>query len=518
MVMTQRATSPTRPAPATADTRAMRRWWALGAISLSIFVLALDVTVLSVALPTLAGALGASEAELQWFVTAYILALVGAVLPAGLVGDRIGRKALLVGGLALFLAGSVGAAYTTSSGAFIVARVVLGLGGGAVIVMAVSLVTVMFDEAERPKAVGIWSAANFLGLPAGPILGGWILSNAWWGWIFLINVPVALIALGAVVALVPESRSTRAPRIDVPGLLLSVAGLVALVYGIVRAGEEGWGEGAALGFMAAGLLVLGGFALWEARLARQPGGEPLVDLSLFRSRSFTWGTVLTAFGLFGLYGVLFVLPQYSQAIMGLDPQGSGLRLLASIGGLVVGAAASDRAAARVGAKLTVAVGLAALAAGLGIGSTMSAASGDGFLAGWSFLAGLGGGFAFSTAASAALVELTPERSGVGSALLQAVNKVAPAFAAAIMGSFLNAAYQAQVHLTGLPAAAAAATQGSVFGGLAVAQRLGSAAHLASVQSSFVAGLDDALRVGATGVAIGVVAALAFLPSRRRAAL
>ncbi len=494
--------------------RGRRRWWALGAISLAVLVLALDITVLSVALPTLAGALGASEADLQWFVTAYLLALVAAVLPAGLIGDRYGRKALLVVGLILFLAGSVFAAYSPNPAAFIAARVVLGLGGGAVIVMAVSLVAVMFDEAERPRAVGVWSAANFLGLPIGPILGGWILSNAAWGWIFLINVPVALVALGAVIVLVPESRAARTPRIDLLGLLLSVAGLVALMYGIVRAGEDGWGDPTAIAFTVGGLLVLGVFVLWEGQLMSRPGGEPLVDLSLFRSRSFTWGTLLTAFGLFGLYGLLFVLPQYSQAILGLDPQGSGFRLLAAIGGLVVGAGASDRVASRIGSKLTVAAGFSVLAAGLAIGSTMSAASGDAFLAGWSFLAGLGGGFAFSTAASAALVELSAERSGVGSAVLQAINKVAPAFAAAIMGSVLNATYQAQVHVAGLPAPATAATQSSVFGGLSVAQKLGSAAHLASVQSSFVAGLDDALRVGAIGVAAGILVALAFLPARR----
>ncbi|HEX7950027.1 MAG TPA: MFS transporter [Candidatus Limnocylindrales bacterium] len=475
-------------------------------------VLTLDVTVLTVGLPTLAGELNASESDLQWFFTVYLVAGVAAMLPVGLLGDRYGRKTILVGGLVVFGAGSAALAYAPDAGTFIALRIVLGLAASAIIVMTISFIAVLFNEAERPRAIGIWSAANFFGLPLGPILGGWILTNAWWGWVFLINVPVALLALVAVVAYMPASRAARSPGFDVGGVLLSAAGLAALMYGIIEAGDEGWDDATAIAFMVGGLLILVLFALWEWWFTARPRGTTLLDLSLFRSRSFTWGTLLTAFGLFGLYGVLFVLPQYSQAIMSLDPQGSGLRLLPVIGGLVVGAVPAHRLAARIGAKITVAIGFAVLAIGLALGATMTAASGDGLMATWSFVAGLGGGLGFATAASAALVELSVERSGVGSATLQAVNKLAPALGAAILGSVLNASYQAQVHVAGLPAPAVDATQSSVFGGLSVAQRLGSATHLASVQTAFVAGLDDALRVGAVVVAIGVLVALALLPS------
>jgi len=170
------------------DTVGARRWWALGAMALAVFTVTLDVTVINVALPTLAGALKASEAQLQWFVTGYTLALVAGMLPAGLIGDRYGRKTLLCGGLLLFVAGSLGCAYATGPEMFLVARVALGLAGAALIVMVLSLITVLFSEAERPRAVGIWGAANFIGLPLGPILGGWLLSNVWWGWVFLMNV------------------------------------------------------------------------------------------------------------------------------------------------------------------------------------------------------------------------------------------------------------------------------------------------------------------------------------------
>lgn len=495
--------------------RSRRRWWALGALSLAMLVLTLDVTVLTVALPTLAGVLNASESDLQWFFSAYLVAGVAAMLPIGLIGDRFGRKPLLLGGLAVFGVGSAALAYVPNPAWFIGLRVALGLAAAAIIVMTISFIAVLFEEAERPRAIGIWSAANFLGLPLGPILGGWILSNAWWGWIFLINVPVALVAFFAVAAFMPASRAERAPAIDIGGVALSAAGLAALMYGIIRAGDEGWGDPTAIAFMTGGLGILALFVLLEVWRTSRSGGA-LVDLSLFRSRSFTWGTLLTAFGLFGLYGVLFALPQYAQAIMGLDPQGSGLRLLPVIGGLVVGAVPAHRVAGRLGAKLTVAAGFSVLAVGLALGTTMTATSGDGPIAAWTFLAGLGGGLGFATAASAALVELSAERSGVGSAVLQAINKLAPALGAAIMGSVLNATYQAQVHVAGLPATASAATQGSVFGGLSTAQKLGSAVHLASVQTSFVAGLDDALRVGAFVVVAGILVALAFLPARGRA--
>ena len=493
-----------------------RRWWAAGAMVLAVFAVTLDVTVLTVALPTLAGALRASESQLQWFVTAYTLALVAGMLPAGLLGDRYGRKAVMSGGLVMFVLGSLGCAYAPGPEVFIAARVALGLAGAALIVMVLSIITVLFDEAERPRAIGIWGAANFIGLPLGPIVGGWMLSHVWWGWIFLVNVPVALLGLVAVLALVPESRSARRPGIDVPGIVLSSAGLVALMYGVVEAGNDGWGSSSAIGPVVAGLVILAVFVLWERRLTAEPDGEPLIDLALFRSRSFTWGIVLTAFGIFGLFGVLFGLPQYFQAILGVDPQGSGLRLLPAVGGLIVGAVTADRVTSRIGAKLTVAIGFAVVVVGSVVGATMTTGSSDAFIAGWTFVVGLGGGLGFATAASTALVELSADRSGVGAALLQAVVKLGPAFGASFLGSVLNSTYQAQVAVSGLPASAAAAVKASVFGGLAVAQQTGSAALLASVKAAFVAGMDDAVRITAGVALVAIIPALLFLPARARA--
>ena len=498
------------------NTIAARRWWALAAMALAVFAVTLDVTVVNVALPTLAGTLKASESQLQWFVTAYTLALVAGMLPAGLIGDRYGRKTLLCGALLLFVAGSLGCAYASGPEMFIVARVVLGLAGAMLIVMVLSLITVLFSEAERPRAVGMWGAANFIGLPLGPILGGWLLSNVWWGWVFLMNVPVALLGLVAVLALVPESKASEAPGIDFLGVLLSSAGLVAIMYGVVQAGDNGWGSVGALAWASAGLVIVVAFVVWEHRLAGRSGPQPLVDLSLFRSRSFSWGVILTSFGVFGLFGVMFTLPQYFQAIMGGDAQGSGFRLLPVVGGMLVGLMLFFVVAHRIGAKLSVAIGFAIVVVGTTIGTTMTTTSGDMFVAAWSFITGAGAGLGFGTAASAALVELDAERSGVASGLLQTVVKLGPAFGASILGSVLNSTYQAQVSVTGLPASAASSVKASVFGGIAVAKQLGSPALLNSAQTAFVVGLDDALRFTAGITVVAILLALFFLPARTQA--
>lgn len=495
------------------NTRSTRRWWALGALVMAVLAVGLDGTVLSVALPTLAGALRASESDLQWFSSSYLLVLAAAMLPAGLLGDRFGRKKVLLASLALFGLGSVACAYAPTSGAFIAARTLLGLAGAGLITMCLAALTVLFNEEERPRAVGVWAAANFLALPIGPLLGGWLLSHYWWGWVFLLNVPVALLGLGAAIALVPESRAAERPGLDPVGMAASTTGLVAVTYGLIEAGQHGWGAANALLPMVLGLALLAAFGLWEWRLSRRPGGQPLVDPALFRAPAFTWGVLLAATAALALVGVLFTLPQYFQGVLGTDAMGSGLRLLPLIGGLVLGAVPADRLARLAGAKLTVALGFVLLAAGLRLGSATALDSGGGFVAAWMAVVGMGMGITMATASSAALATLSQERGGVGSAVLQAVNKVGAPLGTAILGSVLSSAYLAHVRLTGLPSAAAALVRESIFGGLAAAHRLGSAPLLAAVRAAFVHGMDSALVVS-TGIAVvGVILTLVFLPAR-----
>jgi EmrB/QacA subfamily drug resistance transporter len=489
-----------------------RRWWALVALVLAGLMVGLDSTILSVALPTLARSLHASESDLEWFSSGYLLVLAAAMLPLGLLGDRYGRKNVLLASFFLFAVGSAACAASPSSGAFIAARLFLGVAGAGLIVMGFATLPVLFSEGERPRAVGIMAAATFVSLPLGPILGGWLLTHAWWGWVFLINVPVAVIGLIATFALVPASRAQKRPGMDPVGVGLSIVGLVALIYGLIQAGEHGWSSTGALAEMVGGVAVLVGFFFWEGRLRRRPGGQPLLDLALFRSRSYTWGVLLSSIAIFAMFGVLFTMPQYFQGVLGTSPMGSGVRLLPMIGGLVLAAVPADRIASLVGTKISVAVGFAILAAGLLIGTGTSVGSSALFIAAWMALVGFGMGLALATSMSAALAKLSKERAGVGAAALQAINKLGGPLGTAVLGSLLSTAYLAHLALAGLPAAAAAAARQSIFGAVAVAQKIHSPALLASAHTAFVNGMDLALLVSGAIALVGLALTVAFLPN------
>jgi DHA2 family multidrug resistance protein-like MFS transporter len=488
-----------------------RRWWALGAVFLTVLCVGIDSTVLSVALPTLAKSLHASEPDLQWFSSGYFLVLAAAMLPAGLLGDRYGHKKVFLCSLGLFAVGSAACAFSTSVAEFMAARVLLGLAGAGVIVMAISSLTVLFSREERPKAVGILAAGNFLAMPIGPILGGWILTNFWWGWVFLVNVPVALIGFAAAVVLLPEFRASRRPGWDLTGVVASVLGLVAVTYGLIRAGEDGWSNPGALLMIFVGIAILAGFLAWERRLTRRPGGQPLLDMTLFSSASFTWGSIFAAMSFLALIGVLFTMPQYFQGVLGTTAMGSGLRLLPLVGGVLVGAVPASEVAKLVGAKLAVAAGFGLLVVGLSLGATTSIDSSGSFVAIWMVIVGAGMGLALATSTSAALVELSPDRSGVGSGVLEAIDEVGGPFGIAILGSVVTAGYVSHLSLSGLSGTAGRAVRQSVFDGVAVAHQLQSSTLLTSVRTAFVQGMDNALLVSAGIALLGVLLSLLYLP-------
>jgi len=305
---------------------------------------------------------------------------------------------------------------------------------------------------------------------------------------------------------------------DPVGVAASAGGLVVVTYGLIRAGEVGWSNVGALLTMIAGVALLASFFGWERRLTRRPSGQPLLDLTLFRSASFTWGVILAAVPLLAMLGVLFTMPQDFQGVLGTNAMGSGLRLLPLIAGLVFGAALAARVVRMAGAKVTLAAGFALLAAGLLVGATTTAGSGGLFAAAWMAIAGAGTGAAITTASAAALGELTEEHSGVGSAVLQAVTKTGGPFGIAILGSVLSAGYLGRLNLSGLPATAAAAVRQSVFGGVAVAHQIRSASLLTSVQGAFIHGMDLALLVSAGIALAGVALTLLFLPASAPKAL
>ena len=513
-----------------------RKWWALIAIAASVLVVGLDLTVLNLALPTIATDLHASTSDLQWISDAYSLVLAAAMLPAGLLGDRLGRKKVLLVALVLFGASSAACAYATSTGELIAARAVLGLGAAAIFPLSLAVIPVLFAPEERQKAIALMASATFISFPIGPIVGGYLLDHFWWGSVFLINVPVVALALIAVAILLPESRSAQRPGVDFLGVILSCAGLAGLTYGFIKAGQDGWTDAAALGTIAAGVVVLAVFVAWERWLTGRNqsddsgnlrGGKvrPLIELRLFRSAGFTWGTVLSTLVSFAMFGIFFTIPQYFQEVRGVDAMGSGLRWLPMIGGMVVGMIGSTRLASPrksadgqvrgplASAKGLVTVGFTIMAVTLAFGATTKTTSGTGFAAAWLATFGLGLGLAMPQTMNAALSALSAERSGSGSALISAMRQVGATIGVAVLGTVLASVYRSHLVVTGLPAAAAAAAKSSVVAGVAVAHALGSAALLDSVRSAFVQGMDTMLWV-CGGIALAsAILALLFLPRR-----
>ena len=502
-----------------------RRWWALIAIAASVVVVGLDLTVLSLALPTIAGDLHASTGDLQWISDSYSLVLAAIMLPAGMLGDRYGRKRVLLIALALFLLSSAACAYAASVGELIAARAILGIGAAAIFPLALSVLPVIFSKEELPRAIAVMASASMISFPIGPIVGGYLLDHFWWGSVFLINIPVVLIALVAVVFLLPESRSSARPSVDFAGLVVSSAGLTALTYGFIRAGQDGWGNAIAVATMLGGAVLLALFVPLERRVTAGGRRQPLVELDLFRSAGFRWGTILATAVSFAMFGLLFAMPQYFQEVRGASALGSGIRLLPLVGGMLVGMIAGTRLSsprkdrsggvqpALFGARIIVGGGFAIMAVAMAMGAFTTVASSTGYAAAWIALAGLGLGLAMPPAMNVALSELSAERSGSGSALLSALRQVGATIGVAILGTLISNAYTAGVPSAGLPGSLAALARGSVSGGVAVAHKLGSASLLDTVRVAFVHGMDTMLWT-CGGIALAsALLGIMFLPRR-----
>ncbi|MEU7857996.1 DHA2 family efflux MFS transporter permease subunit [Nonomuraea sp. NPDC049141] len=474
-----------------------RRWWALTALVLTSLAVGFDVTILNLALPSMAKDLHADNAQLQWFVIVYTLVLAAGMIPAGMLGDRFGRKKTLLVALVIFGISSLAAAYAPSTGIFIAARAVLGLGAALIMPTMLALIPTMFTAKERPKAIGTLAGASMLAFPIGPILGGWLLNHFWWGSVFLINIPVVVLAILAVAAWLPESQRERGRRIDVGGVVLSSAALTALTYGLIEIGERGWTDAAVFGPILAGMAALVLFVVWERR-----ADEPLVDLSLFTNARFTVGTALATVVNFTMFGVLFVLPQYFQANLGTDAMGSSLRLLPLIAGMLIGMSAAGRLSGMIGPKLAAALGFVLLSGGLFWGASTGTGSGTVLAAAWTAMYGLGLGCVLPTAMDAALGALSPGNAGVGAAVTQSIRTLGGSFGAAILGSILTSAYRAAV-----PQQA----RESVFAGLAAARSADSATLADTVRSAFVHSLDLVLATSGGLCLLGLILALAWLP-------
>jgi EmrB/QacA subfamily drug resistance transporter len=493
-----------------------RRWWTLGVLSLSVLLIAFAGTILNVAIPTLARDLHAGASDLEWIVDAYTLVFAATLLIFGWLGDRFGRKRMLRIGLLLFGLGSALSAFATTAGQLIAFRALTGLGAAALMPATLSILAVVFPPHERGRAIGIWAGMTGLGLPLGPILGGWLLEHFAWGSVFLVNLPLAAIALLAGHWLVPESREHYVQRPDPLGALLAVAGVGALLYGIIDAPVAGWTSATTLAGVAAGVAILAAFVVWELR-----SPSPMLDVRLFADSRFSAAVLALALLFFAMVGTLFFLTQYLQSVLGFSPLRAGAALVPLAAGITLAAPMSNRLVERLGVRAVVAGGLALSAGGVGVMALVTTATGYG-LVGLS-LAMLGAGIGTASApATTAIMGLLPlDQAGVGSAVNNAIRQLGGALGVAVLGSLVSSGYRSGVGdaLPALPHAATAAAGESVGAAGQVAAALPQPAGnalLDAAHGAFIHAMNTTASVAAAVALAGALIALLFLPGRPRA--
>lgn len=496
-----------------ADEGHPRRWAILAVLVLSLVSIILDNTVLNVTLRTLTDpeqGLGASHSQVEWVLSAYTLTFAATLFTWGVLGDRLGRKRVLVLGLVLFGLSSLAGSYAASPEQLIVARACMGVSGAAVLPSTLATIAVVFPMRERPKALGIWAASVGFALGVGPVTGGLLLAHFWWGSVFLVNVPIVVIGLVAVVLLVPETRGTVGKRVDAGGLLLSIAGLVVLVYGIIEAGRTGgvaeptvWGPG--LG----GLGLLGVFLWHERRTA-----EPSLELGFFRLKAFS--TAVAAVGLvsFAMMGFLFFSAFYLQSVRGYTPLQAGTCTVALAVANVVFGPLSTVLVRSIGPRYVCATGMLAVTAALTGVSFVTQQAPVWLILTLFALLGAGVACVMPTAAVSIMNAIPREKAGVASAMNNTMRQLGGALGVAVLGSVMGAAYRNGIEgeLAVLPPSIRHEAGESLDATLLAATRLGESGLAAPARQAFLDAMHLAAGAAAVAAFAGALAVLRWLPS------
>ncbi|MEZ5408549.1 MAG: DHA2 family efflux MFS transporter permease subunit [Acidimicrobiales bacterium] len=507
---------PARPRPETpAGAAHSRRWAVLAVLALTVFITVVDGTIVNVALPSLARDLSATTRQLQWIVDAYLVVFAGLLLAAGGLGDRYGRKPMLVAGLVVFGATSALAGSMGSAGTLIGARALMGIGAAMVFPTTLAILTNVFsDPRERAAAIGIWSGVSGLAVATGPIAGGWLLEHFWWGSVFFVNVPVVILAIAATVAIVPNSSDAEAPPLDRAGLVLSIAAIISLVFTIIEAPEWGWLTPATgAGFtLAAALLAT--FVWWERRTA-----QPMLPVRIFANRRFSAASGAVTAAFFALFGFVFLVTQYFQLVRGYDPLEAGLRTLPVALAIATASVVAPFVVRALGTTKVVATGLALMAAAFAWISTGSAVTPYTEIVGQMLVLGMGLGFTTAPATESIMGSLSADKAGVGSAVNDTTRELGGTLGVAVLGSVFNSIYVGALAagpvVSQLPEAARAATEESVGAAAAVAPGLGAQApaYVAEVSQAFLDGFAAASLVAAGVAAVAAVLVALALPSR-----
>ncbi len=476
---------------------------------LATFAINLDTNLVNVALPSLTRQLGATTRDLQWIVDAYNLAFAALVLGAGSLGDRFGRRPLLITGLLGFAVASGAGALCDGAAQLVAVRLVMGVFAAMIFPTTLSIITNAFpDRGRRAGAIGIWGAVVGVGVAAGPVTGGFLLEHFWWGSVFVALVPMAVLTAALAIWLVPESRDPLAPGVDVRGVLAASATVGVLVYTIIEAPHRGWHSTATLGGFVGTVVLAVVFGLLERHAA-----NPMLDLSVFRTRAFSAASLSVTVAFFALFGFIFLVTQYFQYVRGYGPLSTGVRILPVAAAIASGAALGPVLVARFGTRTVVMAGLTSLGASFAWISQSPADMSYGVIVAQMLLMGAGLGLTQVPATESILSVLPAAKAGVGSAINDATREAGGTLGVAIVGSVFASLFSSHLGhsaLADLPGLAQA--RSSVGAAYAVAH--GDPVLVASVQHAFMAAFDAGCLVGAAICWAGALAAL-FLPGRVR---
>ncbi|MFF2192468.1 MFS transporter [Streptomyces sp. NPDC058157] len=486
------------------ETRNPRRWWILIVLCLSTLVLVVDSMALTVAVPSMTADLGASAQDTQWILDSYVLVFAGLLLTSGSLGDRFGRRRVMLIGLLLFGAASLAATFAADPAEVIAVRVAMGVGGALIMPSTLSILITVFDEEERPKAMAAWGSVSMLGLVGSPVLGGVLIDRFSWQSIFLINVPVVALAVAAALTLMPESKGPW-QKADPLGAVLSATGMTALVWWIIEIPQHGAFGGRSALTLAVAVVALAGFVVWENTTA-----SPMVPLVLFKNRNFSGGSLSLTLVQIGNGGLLLVLTQYLQFVLGYSPLEAGLAFVPLAVAALVGNGAGAGLAARIGNRPLVLAGMLVMASSFALLTTVSADTGFAVPAVALGLLGLGAGLAMPAAVGALMATIPEERAGVGSALNDTIQQAGTALGIAILGSLLTSGYTAK-----MPAGAPAGARHSLAGALAAAP--GDAALLRTAREAFTSAMATTFTLSAAGLLAAALLATVVMRDKKKPA-
>ncbi|MGW4974624.1 MFS transporter [Streptomyces mirabilis] len=497
-----------------------RRWAILTVLCFSLLVVMLDNSILNVATKTIAQpaptGLGSTQSQLEWAINSYTLVFAGLLFTAGLLGDRLGRKKVLLFGMLVFGAGSALSALSDSSGQLITFRAVMGFGGAFILPATLAIIMNVFERDEQPKAIGIWTSVVGFAIALGPITGGILLQHFWWGSVFLVNVPIVVVAAVAMVAIVPDSKNPKPGKLDPVGVVLSILALVSLIYGIIKGGQEGGFTGAqSWGPIVAGLAVLGVFVVYE-----RSSDHPALDVTWFRNRRFSASVAAIGLVFFALTGVTFFSVFYNQSVRGYSVLQSGLLVLPLAASQMFFAPRARLVVNRFGARAVCATGLVLTAVAFAGFLLLGQDTPIWVLEVLFFLMGTGMAHVMPPATVMIMSSLPREKAGSGSAVNNTFRQVGGALGVAVLGALLSATYRSGIddHLGVLPASDRQAAGESVEATLSVAEKLGPTgkALVQPAHDAFIHAMHITA-IGSAAVAlVGAVVVLLFLPRKAAA--